>query len=184
MFGLDFTKFFGAIIAVALAVTVISVVGDLLVRPKKQQVAAIQEATTSTVATKAPVAPQEAKEVEKAISLAALLAGADAAAGKKVSRKCKSCHNLTAKKKRGIGPPLWDIVEARKGGNGKFKYSSAMADKGGTWSYEDLDAFIASPKGFMKGTKMAFPGIKKAKDRANLIAFLRSLSDAPKPLPQ
>ena len=122
--------------------------------------------------------------MEKAIPVAIRLATANAAKGKKVSAKCKSCHDLTEKKKVRIGPPLWDIVQAGKGGTGKYKYSSAMSGMGGKWSYEDLDAFLASPKGFMRGTKMAFPGIKNAKDRANLIAFLRSLSNAPKPMPQ
>lgn len=177
MFGLDLKKLAGAILATGLAVMVIGFIGDMLVQPKKQK------AATMTVATKTPIAPKEAKEVEKAIPVATLLATADAVAGKKISKKCKSCHDMTAKKKVGIGPPLWDIVEAGKAGNGKFKYSSAMTGKGGKWSYEDLDAFLASPKGFMRGTKMAFPGVKKAKDRANLIAFLRGLSDAPKPLP-
>jgi cytochrome c len=178
MFGLDITKLFGAIITVALVVVGISFVGDLLVRPKKQETAAV------AVAAKAPMAPKETKEAEEVVSVATLLSSADAAAGKKVSRKCKSCHDMTTKKKRGIGPPLWEIVQSRKGGDGNFKYSSAMAGMGGNWTYEDLDAFIASPKGFLRGTKMAFAGIKNAKDRANLIAFLRSLSDAPKPLPQ
>ena len=174
MFGLDLKKLAGAILAAGLTVMVIGFIGNMLVQPKKQK------ATTMTAATSPPIA---AKEVEKVMSVDSLLATADAAAGKKISKKCKSCHDLTAKRKRGIGPPLWDIVQAGKAGNGKFKYSSAMSGTGGKWSYEDLDAFLASPKGFMKGTKMAFPGVKKAKDRANLIAFLRSLSDAPKPLP-
>ena len=175
MFGLDLKKFAGAILAAGLTVMVIGFIGDILVQPKKQK------ATPMTAATSPPIA---AKEVEIVMSVASLLATADAAAGKKISKKCKSCHDLTEKKKRGIGPPLWDIVQAGKAGNSKFKYSSAMSSIGGKWSYEDLDAFLTSPKGFMQGTKMAFPGVKKAKDRANLIAFLRSLSDAPKPLPQ
>lgn len=175
MSGLDFKKIAGAIVAVALVAMVIGIIGDTLVHPRKQK------AATMTFAAKAPAAP---KEVAKAIPVAIRLATANAAKGKKVSAKCKSCHDLTAKKKVRIGPPLWDIVQAGKGGTGKYKYSSAMSGMGGKWSYEDLDAFLASPKGFMRGTKMAFPGIKNAKDRANLIAFLRSLSNAPKPMPQ
>jgi len=174
MFGSDLKKLVGAILATGLTVMVIGFIGDMLVQPKKQK------ATTMTAATSPPIAAKEAAKVK---SVASLLATADPAAGKKISKKCKSCHDLTAKKKRGIGPPLWDIVQAGKASNGKFKYSSALSGVGGKWSYEDLDAFLDSPKGFMKGTKMAFPGVKKAKDRANLIAFLRSLSDAPKPLP-
>lgn len=175
MFGFDLTKTIGAIVTAALVVTVIAVIGDFLVQPRKHKSA------TMTFAAKEPAAP---KEEEKAVPIAARLANADAAAGKKVSGKCKSCHDLTQRKKSGIGPPLWDIVEADKGGNDGYKYSSAISGLGGRWTYADLDAFIASPKGFASGTKMAFPGLKDQKDRADLIAFLRSLSDAPKPLPQ
>jgi cytochrome c len=174
MFGFDLKKLAGAILTAGLAVVVIDFIGDVLVQPKKQK------AATITATAKPPSPP---KEVEKAIPVATLLATADVAAGRKSSSKCKSCHDLTAKKKVKIGPPLWDIVLAGKGSIGKFRYSPAMSGMGGKWSYEDLDAFLASPKGFMKGTKMTFAGIKNAKDRANLIVFLRSLSDAPKPLP-
>ena len=134
-----------------------------------------------TFAAKAPAAP---KEAEKVIPIEVRLASADVAAGAKVAAKCKSCHDLTAKKKNKIGPPLWDIVMGGKGGNGDYKYSGAMSGMGGAWSYQDLDAFIESPKGFLKGTKMTFAGIKKATDRANLIAYMRSLSDVPKPMPK
>lgn len=175
MFGLDIKKAFGAIVAVCLAVVVIGYVGDFLVHPRKHEAAAV------AVAHKEPAAP---KEEEKAVPFATLLASADAAAGKKVSGKCKSCHDLTDKEKLRIGPPLWNIVGADKGRTDKFSYSSAVKDVGGKWTYNDLDHFLASPKDFLKGTKMAFPGVKNAKDRANLIAYLRTLSSDPKPLPQ
>jgi len=175
MFGLDLKKTAGAIVFTAVVAVAINFIGDNLVHPRKHH------AGPMTFAEKAPAAP---KEAEKEIPIAVRLATADAADGKRISGKCKSCHDLTDKRKDGIGPALWDIVEADKGANGKFKYSSAMAGKGGKWTYEDLDAFIASPKGFVEGTKMTFPGIKNGKERADLIAYLRSLSNAPKPLPK
>ena len=141
MFGLDLKKLAGAILAAGLTVMVIGFIGDMLVQPKKQK------ATTMTAATSPPIA---AKEVEKVMSVDSLLATADAAAGKKISKKCKSCHDLTAKKKRGIGPPLWDIVQAGKAGNGKFKYSSAMSSTGGKW---DEDGFPGSQEG--KGSRQS-----------------------------
>ena len=174
MFGFDLKKLAGAIVVAGVTVLVIGFIGDALVVPKTQK------AATVAVATAAPTPP---KKIEKVVSLAVRLANADAKAGKKVSNKCKSCHDMTTRKKVGIGPPLWDIVQASKGGDGRFKYSSSMGSMGGKWSYEDLDAFIASPKGFLKGTKMTYRGLKDGKQRANLIAYLRSLSSAPKPLP-
>jgi cytochrome c len=78
---------------------------------------------------------------------------------------------------------VWDIVgKAIAGGEG-YKYSGALAELGGEWTYDSLDAFLTKPKDFAAGTKMSFAGLKKAEDRANLIAFLRSRSDDPKPLP-
>jgi cytochrome c len=175
MFGLTIQNVLGALVIVVVAVTAINFLGDKLVVPKKNQ------ATGITVATKAPAPP---KEPEKVVPLAVRLASADAKAGAKVFNKCKSCHDVSQQKKNKIGPPLWDIVQANIGGAGGYSYSSAMSGKGGKWSFEDLDSFIASPKGFLKGTKMTFRGIKDGKDRANLIAYLRNLSSAPKPLPK
>jgi cytochrome c len=177
MFGLDLKKLTGAIVVAGLSAVVINAVGNALVVPKTQT------AGTVTFAAKAPKAPKAPEVVEKVMPVSVRLASANVKAGKKLSKKCSSCHDFTGKKKVKIGPPLWDIVQGSKGGNGSFKYSSIMGSKGGNWSYEDLDAFIASPKGFMKGTKMTFSGIKDAQQRADLIAYMRSLSNAPKPLP-
>ena len=105
---------------------------------------------------------------------------ADVSAGKKVFAKCKACHTVQKDKKSGIGPNLWKVVNRKPGSVTQFKYSKAfqgIADK--PWSYENLNAFLAKPKAYVKGTKMSFVGLKKVKDRANVIAFLRSLSDSP-----
>jgi cytochrome c len=175
MFGLDLRKLTGAAVIAGLAVVVIGIIGDALVVPRKHVAANL------TFAARTPTPPEEA---EKAVPVAERLASADARAGERVSSKCKSCHDMTAAKKLKIGPPLWDIVQAGKAGIDGYGYSSALSGAGGNWSYEDLDAFIASPKNFLSGTKMTFAGIKDGKDRADLIAYLRSLSAAPKPLPK
>ena len=105
------------------------------------------------------------------------------AAGEKAANKCKTCHDLTNAKKIKIGPPLWDVVEANKGHVSAFSYSSGMKEAGGKWTYDDLNKFIHNPKDLVKGTKMTFAGVKDDKERADIIAFLRTLSDSPKPLP-
>lgn len=115
--------------------------------------------------------------------LGALLASADLAAGKKLAKKCTACHTVDSGGKNKIGPPLWDIVGRDIGGVEGFRYSGALANMGGAWGYEELDGFIEKPKAFASGTKMSFSGIKSETDRANLIAYLRSLSDKPAPLP-
>lgn len=116
--------------------------------------------------------------------IAGLLATADAAQGKTLAKKCAACHTFDKDGPNKVGPNLWDIVGAKHAHLADFKYSDAMkslADK--EWSYAELDAFIAAPKTYAPGTKMTFPGIKKPEERAALIAYLRSLSENPKPLP-
>lgn len=154
--------------------------------------AATEEATPEEQPTETAAAEPEAP-VETAVTaepeapagggIAALLAAADAEAGAKLSKKCAACHSFDKGGKNKVGPNLWDIVgKAIAGGEG-YKYSGALAGLGGDWSYDNLDAFLTKPKDFAAGTKMSFAGLKKAEDRANLIAFLRGRSNDPKPLP-
>ena len=118
--------------------------------------------------------------VESAMTL---LASAAPDKGAKVFKKCKSCHSVNKGGKNGVGPNLWNVVGKAQASAEGYKYSGVLQGLGGEWSYENLDAFLMSPKNYAKGTKMSFSGLKKAGDRASVIAYLRSLSDAPKPLP-
>jgi cytochrome c len=97
----------------------------------------------------------------------------DAAAGEKVFRKCKSCHYVD-KEKNKTGPHLVNIVGRAAGAVEGFKYSSAMKDSGLTWDEATLTEFLKKPKTYLKGTKMAFAGIRKDDDLANLIAYLKA----------
>ena len=113
----------------------------------------------------------------------ALLASADIEAGIKVAKKCTACHEFDADGKNKTGPMLWNIVNAGKGMKDGFKYSDALVGMGGAWDYDALNAFLYKPKAYIKGTKMNFVGLKKPSDRANMIAYLRSLADTPVVLP-
>ncbi len=113
----------------------------------------------------------------------ALLASADAGDGKKVFRKCKACHTADKGGAHKVGPNLWDVVGRAKAGAAGYRFSGVLSGLGGAWTFADLDAFLAKPKAFAPGTKMTFNGVKKATDRAAVIAYLRSLSDSPEPLP-
>tara|TARA_A100001015_G_scaffold273906_1_gene329793 strand:+ start:2730 stop:3308 length:579 start_codon:yes stop_codon:yes gene_type:complete len=113
----------------------------------------------------------------------ALLASADIEAGIKVAKKCTACHEFDVDGKNKTGPMLWNIVNAGKGMKDGFKYSDALVGMGGAWDYDALNAFLYKPKAYIKGTKMNFVGLKKPSDRANMIAYLRSLADTPVVLP-
>ncbi|MBL4802432.1 MAG: cytochrome c family protein [Emcibacter sp.] len=129
------------------------------------------------------VETETAKAVEVAVeqgpSLADMLAVASVDKGQKVFKKCKACHTSDNGGKNLVGPNLWNIVGRDKASMASFSYSSAMKGKGGEWTYEELDMFLKKPGKFVPKTKMSFAGLKKAGDRAAIIALLRSFSDAP-----
>ena len=115
----------------------------------------------------------------------AMIASADPAAGEKVAAKCKACHDLTQAAKNKVGPHLWGIIGRNHATAEGFAYSDVMKGMAGKpWTFEELDHFLAKPKEYAPGTKMAFPGLPKPADRAALLRWLRDQSDSPVPLPQ
>lgn len=126
--------------------------------------------------------PQQAA-VPPAENLADLLKSADASVGEKIAKKCAACHSFDKGGQAKVGPNLWDVVGAKQAKADSYKYSDALKSLGGEWTYEALDKFLASPKEYASGTKMSFPGLKSAEERAAVIGWLRTLSDSPRPLP-
>jgi cytochrome c len=120
-----------------------------------------------------------AEEVE--IDYAALVAAADPAKGEKVFNKCKSCHKVEDGA-GGLGPHLWGIVNRDIGSVDGFGYSGVLTELPGNWTLQELSAFLENPKGYAKGTKMAFAGLKKPEDRVNLIVWLNEADGTPEPL--
>ncbi len=119
-----------------------------------------------------------------AVSLGTLLASADATKGAAEAKACAACHDLSNANTNKTGPGLWDVVDRGIASHPGFTYSPGATEKASEkWTYENLFTFISNPKGFLKGTKMAFGGIKNDKKRADLLAYLASLSDSPKPFP-
>jgi cytochrome c len=174
MSSLELNKIVGAIILVMLVGQVISTIGDALVHPRAHGPAAASVANAPT---------QGPKQEQKLEPVSGLLASADVEAGKKVASKCVACHTLNKGEANKIGPNLWGIVNRPVASHEGFAYSSAMKGKGGTWGYEDINAFVHAPSKVIPGTKMTFVGLDKTKDRADVIAYLRSLADSPAPLP-
>jgi cytochrome c len=107
------------------------------------------------------------------IDIAQMIANADLKAGAKVFKKCASCHTTNKNGANKVGPNLYDIFGKRKASISGFSYSDALKAKGGFWTIEDLNQWLLKPKNFVPKTKMAFAGLKKDKDRANVIAYLK-----------
>ncbi len=115
----------------------------------------------------------------------AMIASADPAKGEKVAAKCKACHDLSKDAKNKVGPHLWGVIGRNHAEVSDFAYSDVMKGMAGKpWTFEDLDKFLTKPKDYAPGTKMSFPGLPKAEDRAALLRWLRDQSDSPAPLPQ
>ena len=112
-----------------------------------------------------------------------LLAAADVAAGKNIFKKCMACHTAEKGGSNKVGPLLYGVVGNDIATHEGFGYSDALQALPGNWTYDALNHFLFNPKAFAKGTKMAFAGLRKAEDRAAVIAYLRGQDDTPEPLP-
>ncbi len=131
----------------------------------------------------APAAAAAASPAAAAVPLPVLLAKADPAKGQALTKICATCHSFGKGEPAKVGPNLYGVVDRPKGSQAGFAYSDGMKAKGGNWTFDDLNAFITSPKTFVAGTKMAFGGEPDPGKRADIIAYLRTLSDSPVPLP-
>ena len=123
------------------------------------------------------------QKTEDKIDIAALIAMGDIATGEKVFKKCAACHSIVKGGKNNIGPALYNVVGRDVGAVSDYKYSKALAAYGKAWTFEELNGYLVKPAKWIKGTKMAFAGLRKEKDRASVILYLNQNSDNPLPLP-
>jgi cytochrome c len=128
--------------------------------------------------------PSQPGVAEPETPIATRLASADPRRGEQAARACAACHTFEKGGPNRVGPNLWGIVNEPKGQGRNFNFSAAMKAAGGTWTFEDLDKFLANPRQFIPGTSMSFAGVPQPGRRADIIAYLNSLSDHPAPLPK
>ena len=121
--------------------------------------------------------------IEEKIDIVALMAMGDVAIGEKIFKKCAACHSINKGGKNNIGPALYNVVGRKVGGVEGYKYSKALAAYDREWTFEELNGFLIKPAKWIKGTKMAYAGLRKEKDRASVIKYLNENSDSPLPLP-
>ncbi len=169
---LGFNKIAGAVLATALGVMMIREVPHLLMHSSAPETPVYQVG---------PIVQEggEADAVEAPFPSPEFIASMDATRGAKVFKKCTSCHNADNGGANGTGPNLWNVVGNKTAAKAGFKYSSAMTNTGFAWDYENLNGYLEKPTKYVSGTNMNFIGLKKEKDRAAVIEYLRIASDAP-----
>ena len=180
MDSFELNKIIGAILLVALLVIGIGKVSNLVFKINKPEKSNYKvELDVESAETKGDEAPVQREIVD----IAALLSTGDLAHGEKVFKKCSACHSIKSGGGNKIGPALYNVVGRKVGVLDDYKYSKALAEYEKNWSFEELNGFLLKPKDWIKGTKMAYAGLRKEKDRASVILYLNKYSDSPLPLP-
>ncbi|HUJ03670.1 MAG TPA: cytochrome c family protein [Rhizomicrobium sp.] len=176
----EWNKIIGAVLGTLLFIMVIRIATDAIFeKPELAKPGYVVPGVTTVVASNQPAQAAE----EPLPDFGTVLPTADAAKGKEISARCEQCHDLSKGGPNKIGPNLYGVVGRARASHPGFDYSSAMKAKGGNWTYDELFKFLKQPQAYIPGTKMTFAGLRSAQDRVDLIAYLRTLSDSPEPIP-
>ena len=180
MDSFEINKIIAAILLTALLIIGIGKFADVLFHVDKPEQSAYKiEGLETVVASSA----QGETKIEEKVDIAKLLAMGDLVHGEKVFKKCSACHMIASDGKNMIGPNLWNVLGRQAGSVSDYKYSKAMVAYAKQWSFEEMNSYLIKPQAYVKGTKMAFAGLRKEKDRASVILYMNSKSSSPKPLP-
>ena len=182
MDSFEINKIIAAVLLTVLIIIGIGKFTDVLFHIEKPKESAYKIEGLEIVSASASSSEEKNKVVE-AIDIKALLAMGDLGHGEKVFKKCSACHMIASGGKNMIGPNLWSVIGRTAGSVSDYKYSKAMVAYGKEWTFEEMNSYLIKPQAYIKGTKMAFAGLRKEKDRASVILFMNSKSSSPKPLP-
>jgi len=177
MDGFEINKILAAIVATVVVVFGINKFADILFTPDKPQQSAYKVEKIE------PALASASDSGKAAVGINELLAMGSIEHGEKVFKKCSACHMIADGGKNLIGPNLWSIIGAKTAAVSGYKYSKALANYGKEWTFEEMNGFLIKPSKHIKGTKMAFAGLRSEKDRASVILYLNSKGDNPLPTP-
>ena len=180
MDSFEINKIIAAVLMVALLVIGIGKLSSVIFYVEKPETPgyAVEVSNLETTNTDSTTEVVEAK-----VDISALMAMGDVTAGEKVFKKCAACHSIVKGGKNKIGPALYNVVGRQVGGVSDYKYSKALSEYKKDWTFEELNGFLLKPSKWIKGTKMAYAGLRKESDRASVIKYLNENSDNPIPLP-
>ena len=179
MDSFEINKIVAAVLMVALLVIGIGKLSDVIFHVEKPETPgyAVEVEQVSTASSSSTIA------VDEKVDIAALMTMGDIASGEKIFKKCAACHSIIKGGKNAIGPALYNVVGRKVGSVEDYKYSKALAAYEKEWTLEELNGYLTKPAKWIKGTKMAFAGLRKEADRASVIKYLNENSDSPVPLP-
>tara|TARA_Y100001970_G_C13751262_1_gene611096 strand:- start:41 stop:580 length:540 start_codon:yes stop_codon:yes gene_type:complete len=179
MDSFEINKIVAAVLMVALLIIGIGKLSDVIFHVEKPEKPGYSVEVETLNTTTVSVSSSETDKLD----IAALMALADIAHGEKVFKKCAACHSIVKGGKNAIGPALYNVVGRKVGAIEDYKYSKALNEYDKEWTFEELNGFLIKPAKWIKGTKMAYAGLRKEKDRASVIKYLNENSDSPLPLP-
>ena len=179
MDSFEINKIIAAVLLVALLTIGIGKISNLIFHVEKPKTPGFVVEVDQVVTT----AGSSSEVTDEKIDIAALMTMGDVDSGEKIFKKCAACHSIVKDGKNKIGPALYNVVGRKVGGVSDYKYSKALAEYEKAWTFEELNGFLLKPSKWIKGTKMAYAGLRKEKDRASLIKYLNQSSDNPQPLP-
>jgi len=180
MSSFELNKILLAILGTCLGVLSINIAAGAIFTPAKP----VKPGYDIVVPEQKPGGEAKPAEQEQQPPIEQLLAKADVSRGENSAKKCAACHTFNKGGRTLVGPNLWGIVGRPKASEAAFSYSAALKSKGGSWTIDDLSQFISNPKGMIPATNMTFAGVPRGSERADIIAYLNTLSDNPAPLPK